>query len=252
MFCLSILCLGAATARAEIWVPVPGTTFEWILQDYDGTIPSAKAVDVDLFDTSKAKVAALKAAGRKPICYVSVGTWENWRPDKDDFPSQVIGRPVDGWRGERWLDIRYTTLLGPVLLARLDLCHSKGFIAVEPDNLDGFQANTGFNITRTDQVRYLKWLANKAHRKGLSIGLKNVPELLPDVITRFDWARTEDCFDQRWCVEMVPFIAAGKAVFAVEYTDTGNSFTKFCSQATNLGLSQLLKKRSLRPWATTC
>ena len=252
MLSLICFCLGAAGARAEIWVPAPGTTFQWILQDYEGAIPAAEAVDVDLFDTAKARVAALKAAGKKPICYVSAGTWENWRPDKDQFPRLVIGKPLDNWPGERWLDIRNTTALGPVLLARLDLCRSKGFVAVEPDNLDGFQADTGFPITRADQIRFLKWLANMAHRKGLSIGLKNVPELLPDVVTRFDWALTEDCFDQRWCAETVPFISAGKAVFAVEYTDTGINFTKFCAQAKQLGLSPLLKRRSLREWSQNC
>ena len=251
---LSLICfsLGTVGARAEIWVPAPGTTFQWILQDYEGAIPAAEAVDVDLFDTAKARVAALKAAGKKPICYVSAGTWENWRPDKDQFPRLVIGKPLDNWPGERWLDIRNTTALGPVLLARLDLCRAKGFVAVEPDNLDGWQNDTGFPITRADQIRFLKWLANMAHQKGLSIGLKNVPELQPAVIDKFDWALTEDCFKQRWCADSAPFIAAGKAVFAVEYTDNNIDFAKFCAQAKNLGLSPLLKRRSLRAWSMSC
>lgn len=252
LFGLMILCLGAACARAEVWSPAPGTSFEWILQGYDGTIPAAEAVDVDLFETSKARVQALKAAGKKAICYVSVGSWENWRPDKDQFPRQVIGKPLDGWPGERYLDIRNTTALGPVLLARLDLCRSKGFIAVEPDNLDGWQNDTGFPITRADQIRFLKWLASMAHQKGLSIGLKNVPELQPAVIDKYDWALTEDCFKQRWCADSGPFIAAGKAVFAVEYTDNNIDFAKFCAQAKTLSLSPLLKRRSLKAWSQNC
>jgi hypothetical protein len=244
--------LGALPAHAARWQPEPGTSFEWILQNYDGTIPAAEAVDVDLFETSKAKLAALRAAGKKPICYVSVGSWENWRPDRNDYPASIIGKPLDGWPGERYVDIRNLTLLGPILLKRLDLCKAKGFIAIEPDNLDGWQNDTGFAISRADQIRFLKWLASMAHQKGLSIGLKNVPELTDAVIDRFDWALTEDCFDQRWCAESAPFIAAGKAVFAVEYTDNDIDFAKFCAQAKSLGLSPLLKRRSLVAWSRNC
>jgi hypothetical protein len=249
---LLAMLLSFTPAYAARWQPAPGTSFEWILQNYDGTIPKAKAVDVDLFETSKAKVAALKAAGKKPICYISVGSWENWRPDKNDYPASIIGKPLDGWPGERYVDIRNTTLLGPILLKRMDLCVAKGFVAMEPDNLDGWQNNTGFNITRADQVRFLKWLATMAHDKGLSIGLKNVPELTADVIDRYDWALTEDCFKQRWCADSKPFIDQGKAVFAVEYTDNNIDFAKFCTQAKSLGLSPLLKRRGLGAWSKTC
>jgi endo-alpha-1,4-polygalactosaminidase (GH114 family) len=242
----------AGLAWAARWVPPPGTTFEWILQNYAGTIPAAKAIDVDLFDTPASQVATLKTNGKRVICYVSVGSWENWRPDKNLFPASVIGRPLDGWPGERWLDIRKIGLLGPVLGARLDRCKAKGFNAVEPDNLDGFQANTGFPITRADEVRFIKWLAAQAHQKGLSIGLKNVPELVPDVVGNFDWALTEDCFDQGWCGKLRPFITAGKAVFAVEYTDTGIDFAAFCARAKQLKLSPLLKSRSLTSWSRRC
>src|SRR6185436_10098336 len=97
-------------------------------------IPNQQVIDVDLFDTPKNQVDNLKANGRMVICYISVGSWENWRPDKTDFPPSVIGRPLDGWPGERWLDIRKIALLGPVLGARLDRCKANGFDAVEPDN----------------------------------------------------------------------------------------------------------------------
>jgi endo-alpha-1,4-polygalactosaminidase (GH114 family) len=251
LFSLMFLCL-VSPAEAARWVPAPGTTFEWILQGYDGSIPAAEAVDVDLFETTNAKVAALNAAGKKTICYISVGSWENWRPDKADYPAVLLGKPLDGWPGERYVDIRNITLLGPILLKRLDLCRAKGFIAIEPDNLDGWQNNTGFAITRADQIRFLKWLANMAHTKGLSIGLKNVTELQPAVIDKFDWALTEDCFAQHWCADSKPFIDAGKAVFAVEYTDNHINFGKFCTQAKGLGLTALLKQRSLKTWSQSC
>ncbi len=251
---LSILALLliAAPAGAAPWKPAPGTSFEWILQNYDGRIPAAKVLDTDLFETTKAQVAALKAAGRKPVCYISVGSWENWRPDKSTYPDAILGKPLDGWPGERYVDIRNITLLGPILLKRMDLCLAKGFIAMEPDNLDAYENDSGFAITRADTVRFLKWLAAMAHGKGLSIGLKNVPELTAAVIDKYDWALTEDCFKQRWCADSKPFIDAGKAVFAVEYTDNNISFAKFCAQAKSLGLSPLYKRRALGPWSQHC
>ena len=251
---LSLLIIFAAStaAHAKRWVPPPGTTFEWILQGYRGAIPTAEAIDIDLFDTPGSQVAALRKAGKIPICYVSVGTWENWRPDRRDFPQSLLGKPLDNWPGERYLDIRNLTLLGPILLARLDLCRAKGFLAVEPDNVDVADNDSGFQISKADTLRFLKWLAAMAHNKGLSIGLKNVPELSETLAGTFDWALTEDCFDQRFCADSQPFITAGKAVFAVEYTDNRINFSKFCQQAKQLGLSPLLKQRNLKEFSQRC
>src|SRR4029453_11574128 len=118
--------------------------------------------------------------------------------------------------------------------------------------LDAFQNKAGFPIRRADTLRFLDWLSTEAHERGLSIGLKNVPELVPDVLDKFDWALTEECFDQGWCGKLRPFIAENKAVVSVEYTDTGISFAAFCAKAEALRLSPLLKRRSLRPWSQQC
>ena len=83
--------------------------------------------DIDLFENSAAVVAALHARQRKVICYVSVGSWEEWRPDASGFPAEVIGKDYGGWPGEKWLDIRRIDLLAPLMRARLDECKAKGF-----------------------------------------------------------------------------------------------------------------------------
>lgn len=46
------------------------------------------AYDLDGFDTSKATVDRIHANGGKAICYINVGSWENWRPDKGRFPKR--------------------------------------------------------------------------------------------------------------------------------------------------------------------
>lgn len=194
--------------------------------------------DVDLFDTDAAVVAALHLDGRKVVCYVNAGGWEDWRPDAEEFPSEVIGSNLDDWEGERWLDIRHLDVLGPIIEARMDLCEAKGFDAIEPDNVDGFLNDTGFPLTYADQLAYNVWLAAAAHERGLSIGLKNDMEQIPDLLSHFDWALNEQCFEYEECETLLPFVEAGKPVFHVEYeleTD------EFCQQARAMGFSSMKK-----------
>ena len=231
--------------------PIPGASFSWLM-GAQGKPPIADVIDLDLFEASAADVAALKAKGAYLVCYINVGAFEDWRPDKGDFPAHVIGRRYEGWEGERWLDIRRIEALEPVLTQRFELCKEKGFDAVEPDNLDGFQARTGFALTRADQVRFNLWIAEKAHRLGLGIGIKNVPDLLPELAASFDFALLEDCFDQGWCADFAPFRASGKAVFAVEYTDNEIKMEAFCARMTALGFAGLLKNRNLDRFEKRC
>lgn len=238
------------------WRPAAGTSFQWQLtgQPIDTRI-DAQAYDLELFDNEADVVRALHAAGRKAICYISVGSVEDWRPDAKDFPPQVVGKNYDGWPGEKWLDIRRLDLLAPIMRARLDMCKAKGFDGVEPDNVDLHNQKTGFAITAADQLRFNKWLAAEAHQRGLSIGLKNNSEQAEDLVEHFDWALTEECFVQGWCGDMKPFVDAGKPVFMVEYTDQIKP-RKFlgaaCSQAARLGYHAILKNRNLDSPRTTC
>jgi hypothetical protein len=134
----------------------------------------------------------------------------------------------------------------------LDQCKAKGFDGVEPDNIDGYTNDTGFPLTYQDQLDYNIWLANEAHERGLSIGLKNDPEQVADLLLYYDWALTESCFAEGWCDQFAPFVAAGKAVFAVEYTDTGMSLEKFCPQAEGINFNAILKRRNLDAWRQAC
>ena len=190
--------------------------------------------------------------GRKVIGYISVGSWEDWRPDKDQFLADVLGKDYEGWPGEKWLDIRQIDRLAPILRARLDLCKAKGFDAVEPDNIQIYDNDTGFPITYADQRAYARWLADEAHMRGLAIGLKNAPDMVTDSLSFFDFATTEDCYDQDWCEQVLPFIAAGKPVFAAEYTDTGVDFKAACAWGRAHQVSFIQKNRILTAFRITC
>ncbi len=238
---------------SEWWKPQVGATWQWQLGDppVDSSF-DVVMYDIDMFEHDAATVAALHAQGHRVICYISVGSWEDWRPDRDRFPASLIGKDYDGWPGENWLDIRQIDLLAPIMRARLDECQAKGFDGVEPDNIDGYANDTGFPLTAQDQLAYNIWLANEAHARGLSIGLKNDSDQVLDLLPYFDWAMTEDCFAEGWCEQMTPFIAAGKPVFAAEYTDMDATLDQFCPQAKALRFSAILKNRDLDAWRQGC
>ncbi len=234
------------------WVPNQLTTWDWQLNLPVNESVDVEVIDIDLFDNDASVVKRLHDSGKKVICYISAGSTENWRPDKDDFPSSVIGNDYAGWPGEKWLDIRQIDKLAPIMQARMDLCKSKGFDALEPDNIQNHEENTGFPITAENQLTYNKWLANEAHKRGLSIGLKNDSDQAKELVSYFDWALTEECYEDNWCEEMKPFTDAGKAVFMTEYTERGTKTSDFCSLAKSLKFNGLLKKLDLDEWGEPC
>lgn len=231
------------------WKPTPEATWQWQLSGLpvDTSVP-ADIYDIDLFENSAATVATLHDKGRRVICYMSAGSWEDWRPDASSFPSSVLGRN-NGWPGERWLDIRALDVLIPIMEARFDLCRDKGFDGVEIDNVDGYANNSGFALTGADQLTYNRRLAKAAHERGLAIALKNDVEQIPALVADFDLAINEECAAYDECGTLTPFIDAGKAVLHAEYDLTTS---RFCPTSAKLGLSSIRKNLDLDAWRQTC
>lgn len=237
----------ATTLAAQRWRPSPGTSFQI---QYSGKlrVGSAQVIDLDGADTRTATVRSLKRSGKRVICYFNAGAWEDWRSDKKKFPASVIGAKLDGWPDERWLDIRKRSILMPIMIARLKVCKAKGFDAVDPDNMDGYQARTGFPITRKAELAYLKALSKAAHKLGLSIGLKNGLKLIKAALPMVDFAVNEQCLQYHECSAYRPFVRAGKAVFHIEYRGRIDSI---CTRAPS-GFSTVLKHLSLNAWVRRC
>jgi hypothetical protein len=233
------------------WHPASGLTWQWQLTGDVDLDLSVDVIDIDL-DVDASAVDHYHRKGTKVIGYINVGSHENWRSDADKFPSQVLGKDYEGWSGEKWLDIRRIDLLAPIMLARLDRCAAKDFDALEPDNMQIWDNDTGFSLTYDDQLRYALWLAEEAHKRGLAIGQKNAPDQTRDLLDIFDFAITEDAFYYGWAKDMLPYIQVGKPVFAAEYTDLPGDFKEFCRQSKQLGFSTILKRRDLDAWLSTC
>ncbi|GES26214.1 hypothetical protein Aple_091130 [Acrocarpospora pleiomorpha] len=225
-----------------------------------GSCVSPTVYDIDLYapdhvTPNTAAVQAIHASGKHAICYISAGTWEDWRPDAGDFPESVKGNDVDGgpdgtWPGEKWLDVRNLAVLLPLMDARVAKCEQAGFDSVEFDNVDSYQNDPGFVISPADQLAYNRALADLAHDHGLSAGLKNDLGQVADLIDWFDYAINESCQEWDECDLLDQFLVAGKAVFQVEYTDEGATAAGTCPPANAAGRGAILKTLDLKatPW----
>ena len=240
--------LPASTQTAESPIPTEAT---WQIQ-YTGKMDYDLDVDVfnlDLIDTDPAIIDQLKRRNIHVICYFSAGSREDWRPDADQFHEEVLGGAMAGWVGERWLDIRRIDLLKPIMGNRLDLAVQKGCDGVDPDNIDGYQNDTGFSLTPTDQIAYNIFLSTQAHQRGLSIGLKNDLEQARELLPFFDWVLSEECFFFDECYLLTPFLLSGKPVFVIEYQLTPE---EFCFKARELKVNALRKNRELDAFRFSC
>jgi hypothetical protein len=224
---------GGSAAAGGWWIPPQHLTWYWQLQ---GTINNGEPVaayDIDGFDTTAAEVAALHAQGKHVICYVDVGTYEPGRPDAGAFPASVLGGDVEGWPGERWLDVRNLGALEPIMAARFAMCRGKGFDAVEPDNMDGFENNSGFPLTAQQQLAYDQWIAGKAHALGMAVLQKNDGEQTGQLVSSFDGALDEQCNQYSECSNFQAYLSAGKPVLNAEY---GLAASAFCAADNKAGI----------------
>ncbi|MBL4686229.1 MAG: endo alpha-1,4 polygalactosaminidase [Nannocystaceae bacterium] len=239
-----------------LWAPQPGVTWQWQLTGAIDTSLNVDVYDIDLFDVGIDLIQQLHTDGRIVICYFSAGSYEEWRTDADQFPDTALGDPLDNWPGERWPDHR-SPEVREIMAARLDLAVEKGCDAVEPDNVDGYANPNGVGLTGEDQLDYNRWLAQEAHSRGLSVGLKNDLDQLEALAGDFDWALNEECMQFEECALLqAPFIAAGKAVFHVEYVDENDQGAalaeQICNNANELQFSTIVKQWDLGPFGIPC
>ena len=110
--------------------------------------------------------------------------------------------------------------------ARLDLAVSKGCDGVEPDNVDSYANSNGLGLTAADQLDFNRFVALEAHKRGLSVGLKNDLDQVKTLQPAYDWALNEQCNQYGECSGLSAFVTAGKAVFGVEYS--GSASYVFC------------------------
>lgn len=214
---------GAEETGGTWWKPSQHLTWYLQLQGAIDNNEPVAAYDIDGFENTAAEVSALHAQGKRAVCYIDVGTAENWRSDYSSFPASVLGAS-DGWSGEQWLDIRQMGILEPIMTARFEMCKEKGFDAVDPDNMDGYENDTGFPITAAEQLTYNEWVATEVHSLGMAVFQKNDSEQVKELQPYFDGEIVEQCNEYRECADFEPYLAADKPVIDIEYSLPTSSF----------------------------
>ncbi|MCR9085942.1 MAG: endo alpha-1,4 polygalactosaminidase [Rhodobacteraceae bacterium] len=249
LWALVLLALGPAFAGE---IGKTGAHWDWQLTEPFDLSVDVQVIDLDPDSVTPSQIAALKARGVKTICYVSVGTVESYRDDAELFPEHVLGAVYDDWPNERFLDIRQLDAILPLMTARFDRCRALGFDAVEPDNMDLFENETGLPITAAHQIAYLRPLIAYAHRIGLEIGQKNAPDLIPALHRDFDFIILESCFHYGFCDDALVYAQEGKDVLAAEYSHMPVDRRAACAFGAKAGIRFIFKERELAAGGQAC
>lgn len=252
------------------FAPSQGARWQWQIccsrkgaqRDYVKLNHDVEFFDIDLFENRRRTVRRIHGRGDAAICYVDAGTLERWRPDAEKFRGHhgFIGKPLDDWPGQRWVDVRRSRIIRPIMRARLDKCARRGYDGAQFDDLDGWQLpkrKQGFptKLRGRHVLRYAAWLANAAHRRGLSAAFENDLEQAKRLEPRFEWLIVEDCARYRECKHdgIRAFLDAGKFAGPVEYTDWKRlpELSVWCGRLLP-GSSGMIKRRNLRSWRRPC
>ena len=141
--------------------------------------------------------------------------------------------------------------------ARFALASSKGCDGVDPDNVDGYDNDSGFDLTPSTAVDFLTFLAIGAHGYNMSIGLKNAGAIVNATVDFLQWEVNEQCVQYQECDLFQPFVAAGKPVFHIEYPESApaissNTKNSVCDDSSAQGFSTVLKEMDLNDWVEDC
>ncbi|PNY27995.1 Uncharacterized protein TCAP_02068 [Tolypocladium capitatum] len=252
---------------SNLWQPAVGTPWQIILKkpivpvsNGSDITPYETVYDLDMADHSADTFAKLRAAGISIICYFSAGSWENWRSDKDQFPAADLGKVLNGWPNEKWLNVS-SPAVRDIMKARIKAAASKGCTAIDPDNVDGYDNDNGLGLTGEEAADYVKFLATEAASYNMSTGLKNAGALIPRVINFVQFSVNEQCIQFAECKNFKPFIDANKPVFNIEYPPSApnvpaNVAADICSHqgkaAYTEGFSTVIKTLDLMGWVQYC
>jgi hypothetical protein len=131
---------------------------------------------------------------------------------------------------------------------RFNWCALEGQNAVEPDDLDGYTNHSatgakggGWGLTQGDSAGFERWLAYQTHADGLAVLQKNDPANAGVDEPLFDGALSEECnFYKDPCAgkggDWDAYLAAGKPVLNAEYTQDGETTSKFCAADIQWGI----------------
>jgi hypothetical protein len=243
--CLAVAwCLHSYLPAQADWQPKAQQRFDLQLTAPFNLVRPADIMALELFGISRESLQQLRARRVATVCHLTAGLWQNWRPDAGSFPKAAFGQSPSGWPGERLLDIR-DPALRPILEQRLDLCRERGFDGVLFAGVDGFTQASGFDLKPEQQLIFNRWLATAAHARGLVAGIVNDLEQTAELATAFDFLVADGCVADNDCAGVRPFLAAGKPVYLIAYTNVPRRMDAYCALAARVGAPLIFKTQSL-------
>jgi hypothetical protein len=208
--------------------------------------PAPVIYDIDGIINPASTVARLHAMGKHVVCYVEVGaagdyysaasegiptTYFAQLREAGEFGMKVANYP------EYYLNITSKSTVSIVEALIRQQCAAKGFDAVETDIDTEYDDDSGFALTRTDEVRYLTTLANYIHTLGMGWWIKNPDDtgdrFATDMFPLADAVLSEQCNQYDTCGYLRAYFGH-KAVFNAEYALPPS---RFCARDDALGIN---------------
>ncbi|KAJ5128595.1 hypothetical protein N7448_002312 [Penicillium atrosanguineum] len=235
---------------AVTWQPKAGIKWQIQLENpVDDISMDADVFDIDLFDNTHATISRIHTKGAKVICYLSAGTYEDWRSDASKFSDSDFGNELEDWPGERWLDV-HSNNVRQIMKSRLDMAQNKGCDGVDPDNIDAYGNDNGLGLTEADSINYLDFLSSEAHSRGMSVGLKNGGDIIASIIEKMQWSVNEQCAQYDECDVYAAFTDVNKPVFHIEYVGDIDVNMKIKTRVTNEEKSTVCNVKSADKFST--
>ena len=135
------------------------------------------------------------------------------------FDDSDIGHPVEEWPGERWLDTRSPNVR-EIMRGRLDLARlPRAAMASSPTTSMPICSTRGSSWMRRLNSTSIASSPPRHTGAASPAGLKNDLDQIPELVTDFDFAVNEQCFEYTECEPYADFVMAGKPVFNAEYAE---------------------------------
>jgi hypothetical protein len=236
-------------AHSKVRLPPANGRFDYQLGGAYKPLASVRVVDRD--HTSKPAPSVYN------ICYINAfqtqayqdGWWKRHHPKLllRNAKGALIEDP--GWPGE--IILNTSTAADRAALVKIEDrwlrgCKTKGFQAVEPDNLDSNTRSHG-RLTQADDFAFAALLVSRAHALGLAIAQKNDAEQSAHLrrTVHFDFAIAEECQVFSECNFYTK--TYGDEVFEIEYTDNGTAAYATACAKRGAEISVILRDRQVLP-----
>jgi hypothetical protein len=240
---------GRPAVSTTISLPPANGRFDYQIGGAYKPLPSVKIVDRDR--------TSHPAPGVYNVCYINAFQTQAYQDGwwKKHHPSLLLrnakGKLVEdpGWPGEIILNTSTAadrTRLATIEDRWLKGCKTKGFNAVEPDNLDS-NTRSQHLLTQAEDFAFAKLFVKDGHADGLAIAQKNDAEQSARLrkSVHFDFAIAEECQVYKECNYYTK--TYGNEVFEIEYTDNGRAAYKKSCAKRGAEISIILRDRNVVP-----